>query len=121
MKKSRYKKGMAFLLSCVLAFGTCVSVLDPSFSLRTFAYAEKQGTIIASSLNVRSGPGTGNASIARLANGTAVTVIGEDTAYSGTKSGLQEAGEPRRQDTYPATMSSWLPRILCRTAISRLI
>ena len=115
---------MAFLLSCVLAFGTCVSVLDPSFSLRTFAYAEKQGTIIASSLNVRSGPGTGNASIARLANGTAVTVIGEDTlltAYFGTKSGLQEAGEPRRQDTYPATMSSWLPRILCRTAISRLI
>lgn len=48
MKKSRYKKGMAFLLSCVLAFGTCVSVLDPSFSLRTFAYAEKQGTIVAS-------------------------------------------------------------------------
>lgn len=83
MKKSRYKKGMAFLLSCVLAFGTCVSVLDPSFSLRTFAYAEKQGTIIASSLNVRSGPGTGNASIARLANGTAVTVIGEDTASDG--------------------------------------
>lgn len=83
MKKSRYKKGMAFLLSCVLAFGTCVSVLDPSFSLRTFAYAEKQGTIIASSLNVRSGPGTGNVSIARLANGTAVTVIGEDTASDG--------------------------------------
>lgn len=74
---------MAFLLSCVLAFGTCVSVLDPSFSLRTFAYAEKQGTIIASSLNVRSGPGPGNASIARLANGTAVTVIGEDTASDG--------------------------------------
>ena len=73
MKKSVYKKGMAFLLSCVLAFGTCISVLDPSFSLRTFAYTEKQGTIIASSLNVRSGPGTGNASIARLANGTAVT------------------------------------------------
>lgn len=83
MKKSVYKKGMAFLLSCVLAFGTCISVLDPSFSLRTFAYTEKQGTIIASSLNVRSGPGTGNASIARLANGTAVTVIGEDTASDG--------------------------------------
>lgn len=83
MKKSRYKKGMAFLLSCVLTFGTCVSVLDPSFSLRTFAYAEKQGTIIASSLNVRSGPGTGNASIARLANGTSVTVIGEDKASDG--------------------------------------
>ena len=83
MKKSRYKKGLAFLLSCVLAFGTCVSALDPSFSLRTFAYAEKQGTIIASSLNVRSGPGTGNASIARLANGTSVTVIGEDRASDG--------------------------------------
>ncbi len=83
MRKSIYKKGMAFLLSCVLAFGTCISVLDPSFSLKTFAYTEKQGTIIASSLNVRSGPGTGNASIARLANGTAVTVVGEDTASDG--------------------------------------
>lgn len=83
MRKSIYKKGMAFLLSCVLAFGTCISVLDPSFSLKTFAYTEKKGTIIASSLNVRSGPGTGNASIARLANGTAVTVVGEDTASDG--------------------------------------
>lgn len=83
MKKSAYKRGMAFLLSCVLAFGTCISILDPSFSLRTFAYAEKQGTVIASSLNVRSGAGTGNSAVARLSNGTAVTVIGEETAADG--------------------------------------
>lgn len=83
MKKSVYKKGMAFLLSCVLAFGTCLSILEPSFSLRTFAYAEKQGSVIASSLNVRSGAGTSYRAVARLSNGSSVTVIGEETASDG--------------------------------------
>ncbi len=83
MKKSVYKRGMAFLLSCVLAFGTCLSILEPTFSLRTFAYAEKQGSVIASSLNVRSGAGTGYRTVARLSNGSSVTVIGEETASDG--------------------------------------
>lgn len=83
MKKSVYKKGIAFFLSCVLAFGTCISVMDPSFSLKTFAYAKKQGTVIASSLNVRSGAGTGYSTVARLANGTAVTVVGEEKGSDG--------------------------------------
>ena len=83
MKKSVYKRGMAFLLSCVLAFGTCLSILEPTFSLRTFAYAEKQGSVIASSLNVRSGAGTGYRTVASLSNGSSVTVIGEETASDG--------------------------------------
>ena len=107
---------MAFLLSCVLAFGTCLSILEPTFSLRTFAYAEKQGSVIASSLNVRSGAGTGYRTVARLSNGSSVTVIGEETASDGVlwyKIRFTGSQGRRPQAMCPVSISNWLPR-MCR-------
>lgn len=48
-----------------------------------YAYTERAATVNASSLNVRSGPGTTYSSVAKLSSGTAVTVTGETTGADG--------------------------------------
>ncbi len=50
------------------------------------AYADtyRQATVGATSLNVRSGPGTGNAIVKKLSYGAAVTVVGEARDSAGT-------------------------------------
>ena len=50
------------------------------------AYADtyRQATVEATTLNVRSGPGTGNAVVKKLSHGAAVTVIGETRDSAGT-------------------------------------
>jgi len=49
------------------------------------AYAEtkRSATVNATSLNIRSAPGTGNSVVARLSFGAAVTVVGEENASDG--------------------------------------
>ncbi len=49
-----------------------------------YADTYRQATVGATTLNVRSGPGTGNAIVKKLSNGAAVTVIGEERDSAGT-------------------------------------
>ena len=53
--------------------------------IRDSAYTEKRATVKATSLNVRSGPGTSYSIVGKLSNGTGVTVVGEDTASDGVR------------------------------------
>lgn len=46
-------------------------------------YEKKDGTVNASSVNVRSGAGTGNSIVGNLSSGTAITIIGEEKDSSG--------------------------------------
>lgn len=52
-------------------------------SMASFAYTARSATVNASSLNVRSGPGTTYSVVAKLSQGTAVTVINEKSASDG--------------------------------------
>ncbi|MCI8454101.1 MAG: SH3 domain-containing protein [Lachnospiraceae bacterium] len=52
---------------------------------RTVYAQERSALVNATNLNVRSGPGTGNQIVARLAYGASVTVTGETTASDGVK------------------------------------
>lgn len=81
MKKRTWKKGLAVMLSLVLGIQIPMGTVLPTY--RVFAYTERSATINASSLNVRSGPGTGYSSVAKLARGTAITVINETTGSDG--------------------------------------
>lgn len=78
MKKRSWKKGLAAVLGLVLTIHTPVSTLLPI--LEAYAYTERTATINASSLNVRSGPGTSYSQVTKLTKGTSVTVIGESNA-----------------------------------------
>lgn len=51
--------------------------------IESYAYTERSATVNASSLNVRSGPGTTYSVVTKLTNGAAVTVIDEKTASDG--------------------------------------
>lgn len=80
MKKQTLKKGLA----AVLGLALCVQMPSASSILQLSAYAqERSATINASSLNVRSGAGTSYSSVGKLARGTAITVVGEQTASDG--------------------------------------
>jgi beta-N-acetylglucosaminidase/uncharacterized protein YraI len=75
MKKQFWKRGLAVLLGLALSVQTSTGSLIPSMT--SFAYTERSATINASSLNVRSGAGTGYSSVAKLASGTLITVTNE--------------------------------------------
>lgn len=81
MKKRQWKKSLA------VALGMMLSVYSPASALlrshQAFAYTERTATINASSLNVRSGAGTGYGSLGKLSQGASVTVIGETTGTDG--------------------------------------
>ncbi len=81
MKKRPWKKGLAAALGVMLGIQSPVSVLLPSY--QAYAYTEKSATVNASSLNVRSGAGTGFASVGKLTQGTSITVIGETAGTDG--------------------------------------
>lgn len=82
MKKLRYRRGIALLISCILAVGNCFGGGPASFSIVSYA-DERTATINGSNVNVRNGAGTNFASVAKLGFGTAVTVIGEQQAADG--------------------------------------
>lgn len=82
MKKSSYKRGLALVVCCFLAAGTCFSGTRMPFCM--ISYAEgRTASVNATNLNVRSGPGTNYAAVGKLSQGAPVTVIGEKTAGDG--------------------------------------
>ncbi len=81
MKKWTWKKGLAVMLGLVLGIQAPLSAFMPAQT--SYAYTARSAVINASSLNVRSGPGTNYSRAARLTRGTAVTVINETTGSDG--------------------------------------
>ena len=56
MRQKKWKKGMAVLMAGLLSFQAPFVIPDPLG--HAYAYTERQAVTNASSLNVRSGPGT---------------------------------------------------------------
>ncbi|MEY8336616.1 SH3 domain-containing protein [Lachnospiraceae bacterium 62-35] len=81
MKTLKWKKGAAITASLLLALQPPAAGIIPL--LNTYAYTEKNASVNASTLNVRSGPGTSNSIVTKLSMGTAVVVTGEATASDG--------------------------------------
>ncbi|MEG1901837.1 MAG: SH3 domain-containing protein [Clostridium sp.] len=82
MKKSRYRRGIALLISCLMAVGTCFNGVAVPFGIVSYA-DERPATVNATNLNVRSGPGKTYPSVGKLSQGSAVTVISEQKAADG--------------------------------------
>ena len=85
MKKNRIKRVLAGMLSAFLvaeAVGSTGFFNDnPGIA---YADTHRSATVNATTLNVRSGPGTGNSIVKKLSHGAAVTVIGETKDSAGT-------------------------------------
>ncbi|WP_243009062.1 SH3 domain-containing protein [Clostridium sp. AM58-1XD] len=81
MKKLKLKRGIALAAGLMLALQPPAASMIPL--LNTYAYTEKSGTVNASTLNVRSGPGTANSIVTKLSRGASVVVVGEETASDG--------------------------------------
>ena len=81
MKKWTWRRGLAVALGLILSIQAPAAVLNPAGE--AYAYTERAATVNASSLNVRSGPGTTYSQSGKLAKGTSVTVIGESNASNG--------------------------------------
>lgn len=82
MKGKKLKRGLALVLGLMLAAEVPASVATPFKMFDSYAYTGA-ATVKATSLNVRSGAGTGYSSVGRLAAGAAVTVIGEQRGTDG--------------------------------------
>ena len=82
MRGRIHKRGLALFLAAV--FGACgVGTAARPFSIfDSYAYTGA-ATVKASSLNVRSGPGTGYSSLGRLAAGASIHIIGEQQGTDG--------------------------------------
>ncbi len=81
MKKWTWKRGLAVMLGLVVGIQAPLSGFMPVQT--SYAYTARSAVINASSLNVRSGPGTSYSRVAKLARGTSVTVIDETSASDG--------------------------------------
>ncbi|MDR1764864.1 MAG: SH3 domain-containing protein [Lachnospiraceae bacterium] len=75
------RRSFAFGCALVLFFNVAFHVVAPPGT--AYAYAVRSATVSASTLNVRTGPGTTYTKLTTLTKGAAVTVIGEDTASDG--------------------------------------
>ncbi len=82
MKGNRLKKCLAILMGVILAAEFPSSHAVPFGLMDSYAYTGA-ATVKASSLNVRSGAGTGYSSVGRLAAGAAITIIGEQRGTDG--------------------------------------
>ncbi len=81
MTKRTLKKGAAVLLALMISIN---STAGYSLVSGITAYAdERPAQVKATTLNVRSGPGTSYSIVTKLNNGTSVTVIGETTGSDG--------------------------------------
>lgn len=81
MKIRNNKRGTAIVLAMLLVINACLGYYRPS--IVSFAYTARSATVNASSLNVRSGPGTTYSIVSKLSRGAAVTVIDEARASDG--------------------------------------
>lgn len=80
MMKKHWKKSLALGLSVIIGAGAFFGF--PS-SVPVSYGAEQAATVTATTLNVRSGPGTGNSVVGRLTYGTGVTILGQTTGSDG--------------------------------------
>ena len=81
----------------------------PFHMLDSYAYTGA-ATVKASSLNVRSGAGTGYQAVGRLAAGASIQILGEQTGTDGIKSAFPvQGGRSRRDMCQPHTFA-----FLCR-------
>ena len=80
MKVKKYKRGLAVMLGLALAVQLPGAV--PFHPMDTYAYTGA-ATVKASSLNVRSGAGTGYQAVGRLAAGASIQVLGEQRGTDG--------------------------------------
>ena len=81
MKRQLWKKRIAVFLALVLSIHA--PFVMPASLSRVYGYTARQATINASSLNVRSGPGTSYSRVTNLSKGASVTVINETTGSDG--------------------------------------
>lgn len=81
MKRLNNRRGAALILALTVMVNTILGLFSPS--MNSYAYTERPAKVNASSLNVRSGPGTSNSIVGKLTQGAAVTVIGEKKASDG--------------------------------------
>ena len=81
MKKCKKARKMALILASVLVIDSYAGVVSPY--INAYAYTEKAATVNATSLNVRSGPGTTYSVVTKLTNGASVTVTDEKNAADG--------------------------------------
>lgn len=83
--KKVWKRGLCFGLSLLMLLGSPmhVSLFGAGFSGVSYG-AERPATVTATTLNVRSAPGTANAVAGKLTYGASVTVLGEASAADGT-------------------------------------
>ncbi len=82
MKGNKIKKGLALVLGLMMAANLPASVATPFTMFNSYAYTGA-ATVKATSLNVRSGAGTGYSSVGRLAAGAAINIIGEQRGTDG--------------------------------------
>lgn len=82
MKGKKYRRALALVLGLMLAVETPASFSTHFKIFDSYAYIGA-ATVKATSLNVRSGAGTGFAAVGRLAAGAAITVVGEQTGTDG--------------------------------------
>ncbi len=82
MKIKKLKKGLALFLGLALAAQLPASRVVPGGVVDAYAYTGT-ATVKASSLNVRSGPGTGYSLAGRLAAGSSVQITGETQGSDG--------------------------------------
>ena len=81
MKKYKKARKMALILASVLVLDSYMGMVSPYID--GYAYTEKAAAVNATSLNVRSGPGTSYSIVTKLTNGASVTVIDEKNASDG--------------------------------------
>ena len=80
MKNKRHRHRAVLLLALILAVNACLGYFP---NMSSYAYTARSATVKATSLNVRSGPGTGYSVVAKLNSGASVTVIDEKNASDG--------------------------------------
>lgn len=84
MKRKNGKRILAAVLGALLTVNGAGTGIFPDTNPGTvYGYNERQATVKATSLNVRSGPGTGNSVVKKLDYGAAVTVVDETKASDG--------------------------------------
>lgn len=81
MKKYTKARKLAVILAGVLAVNSYMGSALPY--INAYAYTEKSAAVNATSLNVRSGPGTSYSIVTKLTNGASVTVVDEKNASDG--------------------------------------